>query len=51
MKKAMLAMLLMQKEVDYIVIDFEGFVMVAQLNDGRYAVDPSYLEKFLQLFK
>lgn len=33
-------------EVDYEIIDFNGYIQWAMRDDGKYAVDPLYLDKF-----
>lgn len=35
------------EDVEYKIIDFMGFVQWVQLDDGSYAVDPLFLEEFL----
>lgn len=36
--------------MQYKVVDFNGFVDWCKLYDGSYAVDPTYLNEFLELF-
>jgi hypothetical protein len=36
----------MAEEVEYEVIDFDGYIPWAKREDGKYAVDPLYLEEF-----
>ena len=36
--------------MQYIVVDFKGFVSWIKLDNGSYAVDPAYLKSFLELF-
>lgn len=35
---------------EYQIVDFKGYVEWARRDDGKYAVDPEYLNKFLTLY-
>lgn len=41
----------MIENVDYIIIDFRGYIPWTKRDDGIYAVDPLYLELFLETVK
>ncbi len=34
----------------YEIVDFDGYVLWAMRDDGKYAVDPLYLDKFKEEF-
>jgi hypothetical protein len=38
-------------EIKYEIIDFNGYVQWVQLDDASYAVDPLYLEEFLNTIR
>ena len=35
--------------IEYEIVDFDGYVQWARRDDGKYAVDPLYLDKFKEL--
>jgi hypothetical protein len=41
----------MAEEIEYIIVDFNGYVPWTERNDGTYAVDPLYLDQFLKEFE
>lgn len=43
----------MQKndEVEYEIIDFNGYIPWTRREDGKYAVDPLYFKKFKEAMK
>jgi hypothetical protein len=39
----------MPDEIEYEVVDFQGFICWVELRDGSFIVDPLYLEQFKQI--
>ncbi|SFM11666.1 hypothetical protein [Pelosinus propionicus] len=35
---------------EYQIVDFKGYVEWARRDDGKYAVDPEFIDKFLKLY-
>ena len=35
---------------EYMIVDFQGYVCWARCDEGKYAVDPEYLNKFISFF-
>lgn len=38
----------MVENVDYVIVDFNGYAAWIPLPDGRFAVDPIYIKQFLK---